>query len=83
MGNAAGAASFAELGQLAKQLHSGARGPDLYACSAVRTAVSARAPASAVAFLGSAGELDAHFLVVFTPPDLVGRDGRKHEKVAN
>jgi hypothetical protein len=30
---------------------------------------------------GSADELDAHFLVVFTPPDLVGNDGRKHGKV--
>jgi hypothetical protein len=29
---------------------------------------------------GSIDELDAHFLAVFTPADLVGRDGRKHEK---
>ena len=26
-------------------------------------------------------ELDAHFLAVFTPADLIGRDGRRHEKV--
>jgi hypothetical protein len=32
---------------------------------------------------GSADELDAHFLAVFTPPGLVGRDGRRHEKVVN
>jgi len=32
---------------------------------------------------GSADELDAHFLAVFTPRGLVGRDGRKHEKAAN
>jgi hypothetical protein len=30
---------------------------------------------------GSADELDTHFLAVFTPSDLIGRDGRKHEKV--
>jgi hypothetical protein len=30
---------------------------------------------------GSASELDAHFLAVFTPADLIGRDGEKHEKV--
>jgi hypothetical protein len=29
---------------------------------------------------GSADELDAHFLAVFPPADLVSRDGRKHEK---
>jgi hypothetical protein len=28
---------------------------------------------------GSARELDAHFLRVFIPADLVGRDGNKHE----
>ncbi len=28
---------------------------------------------------GSASELDAHFLAVFTPADLIGRDGDKHE----
>ena len=32
---------------------------------------------------GSTYELDTHFLAVFTPPDLIGRDGRKHEKVAS
>jgi hypothetical protein len=32
---------------------------------------------------GSADELDAHFIVVFTPSDLVGRDGHKHEKLAS
>jgi len=26
-------------------------------------------------------ELDTHFLAVFTPADLIGGDGRKHEKV--
>ncbi len=30
---------------------------------------------------GSATELDAHLLAVFTPADSVGRDGVKHEKV--
>jgi hypothetical protein len=30
---------------------------------------------------GSATELDAHFLAVFTPADLIGRDGDKHEPV--
>jgi hypothetical protein len=30
---------------------------------------------------GSASELDAHFLAVFTPADLVGTDGDKHESV--
>jgi hypothetical protein len=30
---------------------------------------------------GDADELDAHFLALFTPSDLMGRDGRKHEKV--
>ncbi len=28
---------------------------------------------------GSVEELDAHFLAVFTPADLIGRDGEKHE----
>jgi hypothetical protein len=28
---------------------------------------------------GSASELDAHFLAVFTPADLIGRDGERHE----
>jgi hypothetical protein len=28
---------------------------------------------------GSVSELDAHFLAVFTPADLIGRDGHKHE----
>jgi hypothetical protein len=28
---------------------------------------------------GSAADLDAHFLAVFTPADHVGRDGEKHE----
>jgi hypothetical protein len=32
---------------------------------------------------GSAEELDAHFLVVFTPADLTGHDGHKHEKVTS
>jgi hypothetical protein len=32
---------------------------------------------------GSADELDAHFLAVFTPAELTCRDGRKHEKVAS
>ena len=32
---------------------------------------------------GSADELDAHFLAVFTPADLVSRDGRKHEKATS
>ena len=31
---------------------------------------------------GSASELDAHFLAVFTPADLIGRDGEKHEPVS-
>lgn len=31
---------------------------------------------------GSASELDAHFLAVFTPADLIGRDGEKHEQVS-
>jgi hypothetical protein len=31
---------------------------------------------------GSTQKLDAHFLDVFTPSDLVSRDGRKHERVA-
>jgi hypothetical protein len=31
---------------------------------------------------GSAGELDAHFLAVFTPAGLIGSDGRKHGMVA-
>jgi hypothetical protein len=31
---------------------------------------------------GSASELDAHFLAVFTPADLIGRDGEKHERVS-
>lgn len=30
---------------------------------------------------GSASELDAHFLAVFTPADLIGRDGDKHAPV--
>jgi hypothetical protein len=30
---------------------------------------------------GSVGELDTHFLAVFTPADLIGADARKHEKV--
>jgi len=30
---------------------------------------------------GNSDKLDAHFLAVFTPADLIGRDGRKHEKV--
>lgn len=29
---------------------------------------------------GSADELGAHFLAVFTPADLIGRDGHKHQK---
>jgi hypothetical protein len=32
---------------------------------------------------GSADELDAHFLAVFTPADLIGADRRKHEKTAS
>ena len=32
---------------------------------------------------GSAEELDAHFLAMFTPADLTGRDGRRHEKVTS
>jgi hypothetical protein len=28
---------------------------------------------------GSAQELDAHFLTVFTPADSIGRDGEKHQ----
>jgi hypothetical protein len=28
---------------------------------------------------GSTKELDAHLLLVFTPPNYVGRDGNKHE----
>jgi hypothetical protein len=28
---------------------------------------------------GSASELDAHFLAMFTPADRMGRDGEKHE----
>ena len=31
---------------------------------------------------GSASELDAHFLAVFTPADLIGHDGDKHEPVS-
>ena len=31
---------------------------------------------------GSVSELDAHFLAVFMPADLVGRDGDKHEPVS-
>jgi len=31
---------------------------------------------------GSASELEAHFLAVFTPHDLVGSDGEKHERVS-
>lgn len=31
----------------------------------------------------SADELDEHFLAVFTPANLIGGDGRKHEKLAN
>ena len=30
---------------------------------------------------GSVSELDAHFLAVFTPADLIGRDGEKHATV--
>jgi hypothetical protein len=30
---------------------------------------------------GTAQELDAHFLAVFTPIGLTGRDGQKHERV--
>jgi hypothetical protein len=30
---------------------------------------------------GSARELDAHFLTVFTPLDSAGRDGVKHQRV--
>jgi hypothetical protein len=30
---------------------------------------------------GSAQDLDAHFLAIFTPADLIGRDGDKHEPV--
>lgn len=32
---------------------------------------------------GSPSELDAHFLAVFTPADLIGRDGEKHEPVSS
>jgi hypothetical protein len=31
---------------------------------------------------GTAAELDAHFLTVFTPADYVGRDGKKHQPVS-
>jgi hypothetical protein len=31
---------------------------------------------------GSAHELDDHFLAVFTPADLIGRDGDKHTPVS-
>jgi hypothetical protein len=31
---------------------------------------------------GSAAELDAHFLAVFSPADAIGRDGAKHEPAA-
>ena len=31
---------------------------------------------------GSAGDLDAHFLAVFTPADGIGRDGSKHGRLA-
>jgi hypothetical protein len=29
---------------------------------------------------GSTGELDGHFLAVFTPGDLIGHDGRRHQE---
>jgi hypothetical protein len=29
------------------------------------------------------GEMDSHFLAVFTPADSVGRDGEKHEPIAD
>jgi len=32
---------------------------------------------------GTVDELDAHFLAVFIPTDLIGRDAHKHEKVAS
>lgn len=31
---------------------------------------------------GTASELDSHFLAVFTPADLIGRDGGRHEPVS-
>jgi hypothetical protein len=31
---------------------------------------------------GSAADLDAHFLTVFTPADAIGRDGSKHQRLA-
>lgn len=31
---------------------------------------------------GSALDLDAHFLTVFTPADAIGRDGSKHQRLA-
>jgi hypothetical protein len=30
---------------------------------------------------GTAGQLDAHFLTVFTPADAIGRDGARHQVV--
>jgi hypothetical protein len=31
---------------------------------------------------GTAAELDAHFLAVFTPADFIGHDGKKHQPVS-
>ena len=51
------------------------RGPGAYLAYAVPLAVFCMCGDG-----GTTDELDAHFLAVFTPADLIGHDGRKHEK---